>query len=315
MPIILPPDPTAYASPVTLARIEREVLRRTGPYARYAASDGVHTVTSVFVDALTSTLNVGGHRGMYLLRRGVTDDGSEDGAQIVGFDAGDRQRRITNWEQPLGRLDVDAPWATPPVEGEWLEICHLDPDQIVRPACQNGLRRVKVEDRQSVALTGVSAERNLTAALPYITAKNQVKGVFYAPVGSSYDPDPVGWYDLFESAGAVYLAIAPDPYPNTLYVAANRPAHCVVNGLVDMRGPRTDTDELLVDLDRAAAAGHIECFRSPRAAAALKAMADRGITLTQQQAADEHTRQNRRRVTRPKVRWQLSRPLWGPVPV
>lgn len=294
---------------VTLAEVEREVMRRTGPFEQHVVSSTTaSTATLVYVDAAQSTLDLGGYKGLWLLRRGFDTDGNP----ITGFDSADRQKRIKLWNAASGRFEVDGAYSVDPVAGEAIEICHLDPNQVIRPAVLAGLRRTTFEDRVAITLTGAATERNLTQALPWLTKKSQVKDILWREVASLYDPIPVGSYRLFETAGPrVWVSIGPDPYPNRLYVVANRPGHSWVNGGYSSDGPEADDDELAVTLDKAAAAGHIECWRVPRAAALLAAMAERKFTATQAQAADEHTRQNGRRgFNRPRPRWQLDRPLY-----
>jgi hypothetical protein len=289
---------------VTLADIERAVMGRTGPFEEHEVSADVASTTSlVRVDAVKSTLSLGGYKGMYLLRRGVKTDGT----LISGFEEGDRQRRIKSFTPGTGTLEVDRVYEDAPVAGEAIEVCALNPTQVIRRATLAGLRRAKVENRVEVRLRGVAAERSLTASLPWLTEKRWIKGVSYKETGSVYDPVPVRWFSAFMKAGEVWLSISPDPYPNRLYVTVNMPAYYWVNGAWNPDGPTADDDTLPLTLEHAAAAGHIEVWRI--AGALLKPLAEQKLTASQEDAAMEFTRQNRRVVTRARPRWQLNRPL------
>lgn len=289
----------------TLQQIEVGVMRRTGPYeSRTVAASPASTATLVYLNGLKSTLSLGGYVGMWLLRRGFKDTG----VAVPAFVDTDRARRVKSWDKTTGYLEVDSPYALDPIADEAVEVCHLDPEHVIRPAVLAGLARCVVEDRVQVNLTGVAIERNLTAGLPWLTNASHVKDVLYKEASSTYDPVPVRWWKAEERAGAVWLAVNPDPYPQTIYLQVNRPADSWVNGGVSVDGPVEDDDVLAVDLNYAVAAGHIECWRLAKPL--LQALAVAKATDDQETAADEFARQTRRRVRRARARVQLSRPMW-----
>lgn len=291
---------------VTVAEAEREIMRRTGPFEEHTVSSApASTTTLVYVDAVKTSISLGGYTGMWLLRRGLNASGNP----VSGFVAADRQRRIKTWNPSAGYLEMDRVYTNPPIAGEVIEVCHLNPAQIIRKALLAGLRRARFENRVQVNLSGTAVERNLTAVLPWLVEKRWIKGVFHKEVSSTYDPVPVRWSRSFMRDGGVWLAIAPDPYPNSLYLVVNQPAFYWVNGGYSPDGPEADDDVLPITLEHAAAAGHIECWRLAKAL--LRPLAERELTATQQEAADEFTRQNRRFVTRAQPVVQLSRPMYA----
>lgn len=291
---------------VTVAEAEREIMRRTGPFEEHTVSSvTASTATLVYADAVKTSLNLGGYQHMWLLRRGLNSSGNP----VAGFTEANRQRRVKAWNPTAGTLEVDRQYTVVPVAGEVFEVCHLNPEQIIRKALLAGLRRARFENRLQVNLSGVATERNLTAVLPWLLEKRWIKGVFYKEAASTYDPVPVRWSKAFMRDGGVWLAVAPDPYPNALYLVVNQPAFTWVNGGYSAEGPEADDDLLPLTLEHAAAAGHIECWRLAKAL--LRPLAERELTATQQEAADEFTRQNRRFVTRAQPVVNLSRPMYA----
>jgi hypothetical protein len=77
--------------------------------------------------------------------------------------------------------------------------------------------------------------------------------------------------------------------PVSVWVSAWRPASSWVNGAESLTGPTNDGDLLDVDVDYAAAAGHIEAWH--RFPARMVAAAAGGTQATQQMAAQEFSRQ------------------------
>lgn len=217
---------------VSVAAIEQEAAARLGPYETHASN--ASSTQSLFVaDDLDSSATPGDKEGMYLLRRGQMANGT-----TVSVAAGDRQRTVKLYDPDgtagngvAGSLLVDRAWLVAPVDGEIAELHSLDPALELRPAVLKGLDRCYFLDRVAVALSGYAAERDLTAALPWLTKPQQVYGVYYLPTGDIYQPRPIPWYEPFEANGHVYLGSSPDPFPFSFYVRALRPVSSVVNNL------------------------------------------------------------------------------------
>ena len=118
MPVVLLPLVPTPTAPVqtgvcTLAEIERLTAERIGPYALLEAAPG-SSGADVLVDALRSSIDVGGYDDLYVLRR--------DAGQAVN-----RVARVKQYDPALGQLGVDRTYLDPPEEGESLELHHLDP--------------------------------------------------------------------------------------------------------------------------------------------------------------------------------------------
>jgi hypothetical protein len=265
---------------VTLATIEREVAPRCGPYRRVVASGG--TLLGVTVPGLRTNAELGGYEEMYLLRRGVLEDGSD----VPGFQADDRERTVRIYSALNGLLEVDRPWAGVPVTDEVIELHHLSPTHELRPAVQAGLWRCFAMERASVTLTDTGAEHDLTELVPWITEPQQVYELEWACASGL--SASVWWWRTFMKDGHVWIAL-PDFPANGLIVMARRPVATKVNGEYSATGPTADGDTLDVPLAYAAAAGHIEAWRHCRPR--LQATAQEGMYPSQQEAAAEFTRQ------------------------
>lgn len=262
---------------VTLAEIERETARRLGPFRVWGCASG--TANTVVVLAVKSAIDLGGYTGLYLLRRGVKTDGTA----VPGFVADDRVRMVKEYDPGTGELTVDRNYATPVVADEQVEAMHLHPEQELRPAVIAGLWRCYLEDRVEVGLSGIGAERNLTAALPWLTKRGQVRAVHAIAVGAGYLPSTILNWLPYEAGGSVWVALDPDPFPNQALVSVLRPVATRVNGL-SAPGPPTPTDvatggSLLADtVYRAATAVESVDGVSPASPVARVYTADDGTT-------------------------------------
>lgn len=279
--------------PCTLLEIEQTVAPRVGPYFKYGATGG--TADTLVCDDLKSTVEVGGITNLWVFRRGRTTAG----VPIVGFTNDDRQRRIQSLDRSSGTITVDRTYTNAPVAGEEFELHHLDPLQELRPACQAGLKRCYFEYVAAVTFDG-SVAQNLTTDLDWLTMMGQV-----LHVGSTYAttiaPDDMPFADVYETNGTVWVRGLNGLGLSTVYVTANRPAWTYVNGADSTTGPLVSDDEVPVDLEYAAAAGHIEAWR--RARPRLMAAAQIGHQITQEEAALEYTKQAELRVRVPKRRF------------
>jgi len=268
---------------ITLAQLEREVARRTGPYFTAAQDQGIptsSTTTSAIMPVLKTNALLGGPENLWLLRRGVDSNGTP-----LAVAPADRERLVQAFDSGAGRVLVDRNWRDPMFPSEVAEFIHLHPTQELRAAVLAGLRRCFMEQRFGAAVTSSYGDMDLTYQQPWLTSPEQVQRVQYGytkPVGEAP-------FEAVMQDGHVMLTGAWGGYqPASVWVTALRPAGTWVNG-ASASGPTEDSDQLAVDLDYAAAAGHIEAwhlFPSRMFAAAAG-----NLQATQEMAAREFTRQ------------------------
>ena len=270
---------------ITLAELEREVARRTGPFFVAAQAPGEPTssrpTSALMPDLQTSSL-LGGPENLWLLRRGVLVNGSPT---VPPLDPVDRQRQVQTFDPGAGRVIVDRNWRNVMAPNEQAEFHHLDPTQELRTAVLAGLMRCFFEDTIPAQVTGRFGDMDLTAQAPWLVAPSQVLRVQYGWVRPWGDAP----FEAYMMGGHVMLGGAWGSWaPASVWVTGLRPHLSWING-VDSAGPTRDDDELDVDLDYAAAAGHIEAwhlFPSRMFAAAAG-----NLQATQEMAAREFTRQ------------------------
>lgn len=274
---------------VQLQEIERALAPRVGPYRRVKVLSLGGTAPPTFVsNALKSTRERGDiTEGMFVLRRGYL----ENGTAVPGFNTDDRVREVKTYVASTGTVTLDRDYAVAPAANEMVEFHHLHPDEELRTAVLEGLKRCYFLDDASVALASAAAERNLTTLVTWIVDASQFYGADYATTNTAELPRPVFHAQAIQKAAGVFLQTSPDPYPNTLRVIARRAHFTYVNAATLLTGPSTDTDQLAVDLPYAAAAGHIEAWRLY--ADRLADAAAEGRRATQREAAVEFTRQAR----------------------
>jgi len=280
---------------ITLAQLEQEVARRTGPFFQ-AAQDSQTPTTSTTISAYMPTLKtsslLGGPENLFLLRRGVLSDGTP--VASATFSTDDRIRMVQTFDSSAGRIVVDRNWSYPMQPRELADFTHLQPQQELHQSVLAGLRRCYLPDLVAGVVTSGYGDMDLTSTYPWITAPSQVQRVQYGwmrPWGEAP-------FEATLQQGHVMLRGAWGPYaPTSVWVTALRPVASWVNGADSTTGPTGDNDVLAVDLDYAAAAGHIEAwhlFPSRMFAAAAGSQ-----QATQQMAAQEFTRQSQ---------------IWGPKP-
>ena len=272
---------------VTLERLEQEIARRVGPYYSYFNDRQIPTTAGfefAVCPELRSRIDLDNVTNLWLLRRGITLDGSS-----VPMDIADRQRLVSEYDPETGRVFADRPWQTIPVPGEILEFHHLDPEQQLRPALMAGLRRCYFEDMFQLQPTDLYGAIDVTAQLPWVTSGDQVLDARYGWLSPFQDAP----FDTYVQGGHVFLTGPHGAYwhfvPTVCWVNYSRPAWSKVNGADAPDGPQADADTLEVDLDYAVAAGHIEAWRL--FPSRLQAAAAGGMQATQQMAANEFTRQ------------------------
>jgi hypothetical protein len=280
---------------ITLAQLDQEVARRTGPYFSAAQDSQVPTTstsTAAYMPSLKSSAVLGGPENLWLLRRGVFHDGT---ALPPGtYDDVDRIRMVQTFDSSAGRVVVDRNWRLPMQPNEQAEFIHLHPDQELRVSVNAGLRRCFLPDTVPALLTSQYGDIDLTAQAPWITNPDQVVGARYGWT-KPYAEAPFGTY---MQQGHVILSGTSGAYaPANVWVVVLRPVWSWVNDADSISGPVLDSDLLSVDLDYAAAAGHIEAwhlFPSHMFAAAAG-----NLQANQEMAAREFTRQAM---------------IWGPEP-
>jgi hypothetical protein len=269
----------------TLAQIEQDTARRLGPYSS-AFTDRQIPNTAQFTFAsfpqLQSQIDLDSVTNLWLLRRGVTWDGTP-----ITLDVVDRQRLVASYDPEMGCVYPDHPWGTIPSPGEVCEFHHLNPEQELRVAVLAGLRRCFLPDLIQVQPTAQYGGIDVTAQLPWLTDPWQIDRVQYGWLQPWTDApfEAVSQGGHIILMGSAYWAA-----PVSMWLSVWRPAWSRVNGL-DSSGPTLDSDVLDVDLDYAAAAGHIEAWH--RFPARLMTAAAGGTQATQVMAAAEFSYQAR----------------------
>jgi hypothetical protein len=296
-------DAVAPYTGVRLMDVERAVALRCGPYLEITSTDG-STTGLVQSAELTSTIPGGEYSDLYVLRRGRTP---EDAA-VVGVPSSDRVRQISEVNLALGQLVVDRPWATAPALGEELELHALHPTWELRRAVLAGLKRAFLVDRVSIAPTGAMIEVDLTASAPWITNPAQVRAAEAGPTTAML-PMTLPWTHPYTRGGHVWLKLA-GYVPLGLLVTALRPSSSYVNAATSQAGPNDDDDTLAIDLEYAAAAGHIELWRI--APARLLPGAQVGLQPSRKDVASEFTKLSLTRIGRKPRSVQFAEPVGFP---
>lgn len=309
----------------SLREIEQEVARRTGPFQLRTVQnpqpgeqgDIGSTTTTVSIPAVRSTMDLGGLTDMFVLRRGRLADGTRLPTTIyieppdphppeappvpiiINYDPGDRIRLVRDYRPQEGVLEVDRPYLYGTTDDEEIELHHLDPEQELRPAVLAGLRRCFVVHRLPVSavVPGPWSPVDLTAIAPWLLTRDQVYAV---SIGGG--APAVGWR-VEPYGGGLFLTMA-EVAMGTSYVVNRRPAVAMVLPAFDGNGspspddwviragnanePWDDEDRFAVPMDYAAAAGHIEAWRTARPRLTLVAQTD--MWANQKEAAAEFTR-------------------------
>ena len=313
------PSPTATYAPAgttTLREIEQEIARRVGPFFlrrvhNYTPGEPGHptsTSSTIAIDAIRSTMDLGGLDDMYVLRRGRLADGTRLPADAADgtprpFVPDDRIRLVRQYRPGEGVLEVDRPYTYPTYDGEEVELHHLDPEEELRPSALTGLRRCYVVDTTMVpyAAQGVPPINivNLTLLLPWVTTRDQVYTV------TMYGGAPLTGWRVEPYGGGLTLTLHEWTY-GTAWVVSRRPAVAMVlpfdavppvpplqgANYVTRKGvmnePWDDEDSFPIPMDYGAAAGHIEAWRIARPR--LTATAQTGMFADQKETAAEFTR-------------------------
>jgi hypothetical protein len=275
---------------VTLAQLEQAVARKVGPYYQLAMDRQSPTTANfqrAFFPGLRSTVELDLVTNLYLLRRGIDYLGA-----AVPVSTDDRQRTVANYDPQQGMVEVDQPWSITPAVGEMCEFHHLDPALELRPVVLAGLRRCFLTERYSLG-NGYFFEGDLTASLPWLTNPSDVLMLETLPFPTGFSGRTCEVpFVAFVQSGNVCIRVNSGtwgPYYGGLLVTIARSHFNFVNGLETTVGPTQDTDTLAVDVDYAAAAGHIEAWHN--VPAKLQAAAAGNLQATQAMAAAEFSRQ------------------------
>jgi hypothetical protein len=278
---------------ITLAQLEQEVARRTGPYfqaAQDASTPTTSTTIAAYMPALKTSAILGGPENLWLLRRGLLSSGA---ATPQAINPADRIRMVQTFDPSAGRVVVDRNWRDPMYPDELADFTHLHPQQELRQSVMAGLRRCFLEELVAAELTSGYGDIDLTYQYPWLTNPDQVTRAQYGwqkPWGEAP-------FEATLQSGHVMLRGTSGSYaPANLWVSALRPAWSLVNETTST-GPTLDGDLLSVDLDYAASAGHIEAWHL--FPSHLFAAAAGNLQASQEMAAREFTRQAM---------------IWGPVP-
>src|SRR5262245_39320962 len=263
-----------------MAQLEAETAARCGPFEEHTAASG--TTTTVVVDALTSSIDLGGYTDRWLLRRAPAA-------------AGDRSTRVASYVPATGTLTVDRAWATPPAANDPLELLVLDPERELRPAVLRGLARCFFVERAAVEATPGQVAEALSAALFWVTDVGQIRDL-ESRIGTSHAA-PLRWYRLVSSSGKlpeagglrVEAELCPPGSGAVVVVEALRPHLSWVTGADAREWPSHDEDVLACPLGYAAALCHAEAWR--RCRATLAPIAAAGYALGLEGVAAEVTHQ------------------------
>lgn len=304
-------------------------------------SGTISTTTSIPIGAMRSTLDLGGMEDRYILRRGRLSDGTRlplhDEYRNFPFTAEDRVRLIRTYSPGSGIVEVDREYAHPCYDDEEIEIHHLDPHYELRPAVLAGLRRCWLVHRLQVS-SGLDplGRFDLSAFAPWITTRDQVYDVTFESGAPMVNWRVDGYHGgvslrigewspatvVVVNRRSVASMVRPNPWPpggtsEDIPVLTPILTAPIVVGGEDPEGWEyrtgnvnefwSDEDELQVPLDYAAAAGHIECWRTARPRMSL--VAQTGMWADQKEVAAEFTRVVT--VYFDKPRHQVMLPFWG----
>lgn len=268
---------------MTLMQLEQLVARRIGPWENHVSGVG-STVNSIYCRRLRSSLGLGSYEDLYVLRRGLTS-----GDELVSnFDPEDRVRRIAEYTSALGTITVDEAYDVAPISGEAFEFHALDPDNELRPAVIDGLRRCFFWDTVSITVTGSGVYNiNLTDAAPWLTEVNQVRAVDLSYPSQLLPPQRMGWWQPYREGRSLKLYTKGGAV-GSVTVTVLRPVHSLVNGELSLAGPNDDLDVLYVHRDYAAWAGVLECWKNyPEV---LQPLATQNMRPSRADAATEFTK-------------------------
>lgn len=269
---------------ISLMELERLVARRIGPYRRLRVGSG-SSLTTISVPRLKSSIDLGEYEDSFLLRRGLTY-GDE---LVTGFVADDRIRQIKTYTSSTGILEVDRTYDLTPVDGEAIEIHALDPDDELRPAVIDGLKRCFFWDTVEISSTDATPKTNLTGSAYWLLNASQIRDVEFSYPSQFLKPRRLPWWDTYRSGKNLWLQHQGMGL-GTLRVHALRPVSSLVNGELSLSGPNDDLDILYVDPDYAAWAGVVELWKT--VPEQLQPLAAQNMRPSREDAATEFTKKS-----------------------
>lgn len=296
--------PVQVSRGVTLAEIERRFARMAGPFRQYHAYTGGST-SALIIRAIQSSLSLGDFEDMFILRRGVM----QDGTLIDNFPSDDRQRLVATYDSSTGTLTPDRAWSLAPTENEAIELHYLDPDQEIRPVVLDGLRRCYFWDEVQITTTSALREINLTESALWLTDHTAIKNIEQgSPAGSSLVPTSrMLWYRPFVRSGNAYIQTKWIG-AGYLYIMALRSHFTYVNGETTISGPDDDFDvfSALSSADYPAMAALCEAW--VQLTDRLTPVAAQGLRITSTMAASRFTEMSRQIVNQqpefPMIKWE-----------
>jgi hypothetical protein len=272
-------------SGITLMQLERLVARRIGPYRRLRCGAG-GSASSIYVPRLRSTLDLGANEDLFILRRGLT----YGDLLVANAVADDRIRQVDTYTASTGILVPDRTYTTPTMDGEAVELHVLDPDDELRPAVIDGLKRCFFWDTVSISVTGSGIYNvNLTSAVPWLTQPHHVNSVSLSYPSQLLPPTRLGWWEPYRDGGDVRIRTKGGAV-GTISVVVLRPVFSLVNGATSLTGPDNDLDEIQVDPDYAAWAGALECWKNHPET--LQPLAAQNMRPSRQDAAAEFSKKS-----------------------
>ena len=272
------------AEGVTLMDLERAIARRVGPYRKLAVGVG-STPNLIVVPRLRSSLDLGTYEEQYIRRRFLTT-GDE---LITGSTTSDDDVRLVSAYNAIdGTLAVDRAYTNAPISGEAIELHALDPLEELRPAAIDGLKRCFFWDTVEITVTGSGIYNiNLSASMPWLAAPQNIANVSLSFPSQLLPPTRLQWWEPYRSGKDIRLWTKGGAV-GSVSVLALRPAHTLVNGELSLGGPNDSLDAVYIDLDYAAWAGVLECWKNyPEVLTPLAAQAMRP---SREDAANEFTK-------------------------
>ena len=293
--------PTEVYAGITLAEIEQALAARAGPYRRLRC-DASSSIATVSIPRLRSTLTLGEHEDLYVLRRGILTTGE----LVSNFVEDDRVRVVDTYTPVTGLLTVDRNYAVTPVENEWIELMAFNPDEELRPAVLEGLERCYFWDSLDISQTSQLAAVNLTSLAPWLKGRGQIGGVETIGINALQATLPVQGYRVYPQGSSLYM-YTPRTSLGTFRVRALRPVSTYVNEQISRTGPNDDWDTVQVDKEYAVRAGHVALWiRKPEL---LTSLAAQGLGIPLSMAATAFTIRSQTLVDREP---EFVRPIWGP---
>ena len=247
--------PAAVTSGTTLMDIEQGLAGRLGGTYRRVVTTAGSTISRVRSWRLRSTLNLGDYEDLYLLRRGILQDGS----RVDGFVETDRTRMIAEYDHINGDLAIDAPYVVPPLTGEVFELHYFEPDFELRPSVLDGLARCYFWDTVNIASTAPYGTVNLSGILPWLTDPRQIFGVQGQLTNSRWPARRIPWSRAYRRGSGIYLDTE-NTMPGTLALTVLRPVNTLVNEEMSLGGPNDDWDIMPVEKEYAIRAAHVAAW-------------------------------------------------------